>query len=54
MALREATVKVVRDLHLLKDPLELKFSGLGNFSNIGLFAKIAEGRNRERLIAIAG
>ena len=54
MALREATEKVVRDLDVLKDPLELKFSGLGNFSTNVLFAKITEDRNRERLIAMAG
>lgn len=42
------------DLDLLNDPLELKFSGLGNFSKSVLFAKVAEGRSRERLIAMAG
>ena len=54
MALLEATEKVKTELDLLNDPLELNFSGLGNFSKNVLFAKVAEGPSRERLIAMAG
>ena len=54
LALFEATEKVKSELDLLSDPLELNFSGLGNFSKSVLFAKVAEGPSRERLIAMAG
>ena len=54
MALFEATEKVKSELDLLKTPLELNFSGLGNFSKNVLFAKVAEGPSRERLISMAG
>ena len=54
MALLEATQKVTNELDLLKDSLVLSVSGLGNFSKNVLFAKVAEGSSRERLISMAG
>lgn len=54
MALYEATEKVKSELDLLTDPLELNFSGLGNFSRSVLFAKVADGRSKERLVSMAG
>ena len=53
-ALLEATQKVTEELDLVKHPLVLNFNTLGNFSKSVLFAKVAEGESRERLIAMAG
>ena len=52
--LLEATQIVTRDLDLLNNPLELHFSGLGNFSKNVLFVKIAEGESKKRLTDMAG
>ena len=54
LALCEATEKVKSELDLLVDPLELNISGLGNFSKNVLFAKVADGPSKERLVSMAG
>ena len=49
-----ATQKVTRELNFIHDPLVLNFSGLGTFSQNVLYAKIAEGPNKDRLITMKG
>lgn len=54
VALQEATEQVVSTLMLEADPLEISFSGLGNFSTKVVFAKVCEGPPKQRLVKMAG
>ena len=52
--LLEATQKAIKDLDLVKNPLVLKFSGLGNFSKDVLYANVEEGEQKQKLIKMTG
>ena len=53
-ALTKASEEVESSLVLEKDPLVLKFGGIGNFSTKVVYGKIEEGSSKKRLSSMTG